>query len=189
MVAGDWNADPYKKSGANLRILNKVLDETSLKLIKRPSPKHYTCFTPGRSSSHIDHFLVSDNIAKCVVSPIEYHVDAKLEGKTGSSPDHIPLVLTIGGLRQAQTIHYSTPAQQNPRFNVELLSIPNVAASFAKGIAAGLKVWGMWLTAVEENEGTGSLNEDHKKNFVEVCWEGLILTLYSAAENTIGRIP
>ena len=83
VIAGDWNADPYKKSGANSRILNKVLNETSLKMIQRPSHKSYTCATPGRSSSHIDHFLVSANIAKCVVSAIEYieyHVEAKLEG-------------------------------------------------------------------------------------------------------------
>ena len=50
MAAGDWNADPYKKSGSNLKLLNKILDETNFKLMlmKRPSPKFYTCSAPGR---------------------------------------------------------------------------------------------------------------------------------------------
>ncbi len=51
VTAGDWNADPFKNSGSNLKLLNKILDETNLRLIKRPSPKFYTCSTPGRSGS------------------------------------------------------------------------------------------------------------------------------------------
>ena len=63
LVCGDFNADPFRKTGANLPLLKQILRGTAL---MRPAN---TCFTRRNAANHVDNFLVSPETRRYQEAP------------------------------------------------------------------------------------------------------------------------